>query len=94
MKIMFDYKAAVDDLSILNRAVSVFDNEFEEQTEEFIRVGEYSLALDDIASAYLVNEVSMPANLFRIFEKLALAMNVGGDDEYASAAKLLKAGRP
>ena len=51
-------------------------------------VGEYGLALDEIAYAYLSSATPMPGHLFRVFERLAVEMEMEGDAEYADVARL------
>ena len=87
---MFDYQVVRTGLETLHRAASPLAGYFEDQAAEFIKVGEYSLALDTIADAYLNNKVRMPANLFIIFEDLAKAMELDGDPEFDAVAKLRK----
>ena len=89
----FDYKAVISDLTLLNRAVRVFDQRFPGVIEQFIYVGEYSLALDHIASCYLDGNVSVPPDLFEVFERLAVMMDVEHDEYCDAAAKLLAIGR-
>ncbi len=89
----FDYEAAISGLTLLNQAVRVFDQRYPGQIEEFISVGEYSLALDDIASCYLDGNVSVPPDLFEVFERLAVMMDVEQDECCDAAAKLLAIGR-
>ena len=88
---MFDYKAAVEDLTKLNQQASLVDGQFDQQIAQFIYVGEYALALDGIADVYLSKGVRMPDELFQIFERLAIAMELEGDDEYREVARLRKA---
>ena len=89
----FDYEAVISDLTLLNQAVLVFDQRFPGHIEQFISVGEYSLALDDIAPCYLDGNVPVPPDLFKIFEKLAVMMDVEHDEYCDCAAKLLAIGR-
>ena len=89
----FDYEAAISGLTLLNQAVRVFDRRYPGQIEEFISVGEYSLALDDIASCYLDGNVPVPPDLFEVFERLAAMMDVEHDECCDAAAKLLAIGR-
>lgn len=89
----FDHEAAFAGLVLLNRAVRVFDNRYPGQIEQLIDVGEYSLALDDIAFCYLDNDVLMSSDLFDVFEKLAVMMNVNNKEYCEEAAKLLAIGR-
>ena len=76
------------DLEILCSAASEIDGWDRNQTATFIRVGEYGLALDEIAYAYLNSSTPMPARLFQIFEKLAVEMEMEGDEEYGDVAQL------
>jgi len=69
---MLDYKMIVRDLLTLNEAASDVGGRQKEQNLRLIDVGEYGFALDSIAYAYLDNDKHMPADLFEIFEKLAL----------------------
>jgi hypothetical protein len=61
--------------------------------QEFIDVGEYGLALDGIACAYLDSGKTMPADMFHIFERLAVSMDLERDEEYDAVRKLLADGR-
>lgn len=85
---MFDYKKALADLEVLYYVASEIDDWDKDQTATFIKVGEYGLALDEIAYAYLNSATPMPAHLFRIFERLAAAMGMEGDEEYEDVAQL------
>ena len=84
----YDWKAIVADLSLLNEAVAGFDKRYVEQRQTFIRVGEYDLALDGIAAAYLDNKVEIPPDLFQVFEKLAVPLDTEKAPEYDSVAEL------
>lgn len=85
---MFDYQVVKNDLEKLHQEASPLEGYFKEQAAEFIDVGEYSLALDTIASAYLSNNLRMPADLFAIFDHLAQVMELGNDPEFDGVAKL------
>ena len=87
---MFDYETAAAHLQILYEAASALDGWHKDQAEDFIKVGEYGLALDGIAYAYLVNKVTMPARLFGLFEELAVSMGLDRDPEFDGVAKLRK----
>ncbi|GAC1340461.1 MAG: hypothetical protein NVS2B1_00130 [Bradyrhizobium sp.] len=87
---MFDYQAVRKDLEQLHRAASPIEGYFKAQAAEFIEVGEYSLALDTIASAYLSNNLRMPTELFAIFDHLAQVMELDSDPEFDGVAKLRK----
>ena len=71
----------VSGLVTLYRAAPKVDDWDKNMVEEFIRVGEWELALDEIAGAYLESSAVMPADLFEIFEKLAVEMNIEENDE-------------
>ena len=77
----------------MNQALRVFDQRFPGDIERLIYVGEYSLALDDIASCYLDGNVSIPPDLFEVFERLAVMMDVEHDEYCDAAAKLRAIGR-
>lgn len=55
---------------------------------ELIYVGEYSLALDMMSYAYLNNKIAVPADLFEIFERLAVEMDMEKDPEFEGVAQL------
>ncbi len=76
------------DLSFLHRVASRLDGWNKDQADEFIRVGEYGLALDSIAYAYLVNNKLMPPDQFEMFDRLASAMELEKDPEYDGVARL------
>ncbi len=88
---MLDYNIIIADLLTLHQAASTIDGRQKGHSETFIRVGEYGLALDEIAYAYLNNHKTMPAELFKIFEKLAIAMDLESDQEFEGVASLRKA---
>lgn len=54
-------------------------------------MGEYGLALDEIAYVYLNNDKPMPADQFRTFEKLAIMMELEKDAEYDGVARQVQA---
>ena len=85
---MFDYKKMLADLEILYYTSSEIDDWDRNQTATFIRVGEYGLALDEIAYAYLNSATPMPGRLFQLLERLAVEMEVDGDEEYGDVARL------
>ena len=72
----------------LHHAASRLGGWRKDQNEKFIDVGEYALALDGVAYAYLDNNEPMPADLFEIFESLAVEMDMERDPEYAAVAEL------
>jgi len=59
-----------------------------QHADEFIQVGEYALALDSMAYAYLENNMPMAPDQFEIFDKLAAAMELEKDPEYDGVATL------
>lgn len=85
---MFDYKVVRANLEVLHQATCPLPGYFGAQAEEFTRVGEYGLALDTIASAWLRGKAAMPAGLFRVLEGLAKNMELDSDPEYEAAAQL------
>ena len=89
----FDYEAVISDLTLLSQAVRVFDQRYPDDIEQFIYVGEYSLVLDDIASCYLDGNIPVPPDLFEVFERLAVMMDVEADEHCNAAAKLLAISR-
>ena len=78
---MLDRTTIVSGLVSLYRAAPKVADWDKNMVEEFIRVGEWELALDEIAGAYLDNGAVMPADLFEIFEKLAVEINIEDNDE-------------
>jgi len=85
---VFDSTKTIRDLKILHQAAPALEGSGKDSTAEFIRVGEYGLALDGIAYAYLATKMLMPADLFRLFEELAETMKLDRDPEYAGVAEL------
>ena len=75
-------------LIALHRAASGMDGWNGKQGQTFIDVGEYGLALDEIAYAHLDNGKAMPTELFRIFDKLATIMELETDSEYDGVARI------
>ncbi len=87
---MFDYETARQGLRVLHQAALALGGWQGEQSETFIRVGEYGLALDEIAYAYLDSKVAMPEKLFQIFDELAVSMELDSDPEFDGVAQLRK----
>ena len=85
---MLDYERVLADLETLYYAASEIDDWDRNQTATFIRVGEYGLALDGIAYAYLNSATPMPGRLFAVFERLAIEMEMEDDEEYGSVARV------
>lgn len=85
---MVDWERVVADLETLHRAASKIDDWDKDQAETYIRVGEWGLALDEIAYAYLNSGKAMPVDLFQVFEKLAVEMEMEGDEDFEDVAQL------
>ena len=83
-----ELSAIRNDLTALHRATSTIDGWDGKQALTFIEVGEYGLALDEIAYAYLDAERSMPIDMFKTFEKLATTMDLAQDAEFVGVARL------
>jgi hypothetical protein len=60
----------------------------EDHIHTLIRVGEWALALDELAGAYLKNAQPIPNDILNLFEELATSMNMVPGDEYEAAAEL------
>ena len=92
----YDSDKVKSGLSFLYEEASRLDSWHKEHAEEFIRVGEYSLALDSIAYAYLLNDKPMPSDQLDVFNRLAVAMDLENDPEYDGVARLRASasGRP
>ena len=67
---------------------------YRDHTAQFIDVGEYDLALDNISGAYLEAGTPIPPEVFDTIERLAAALDTLSDPEYGAVAELLAAGRP
>lgn len=85
---MFDYERVEADLLTLYRAAFGINGWSKDVVEELIYVGEYSLALDIMSYAYLNNSINMPDDLFEIFERLAVEMDMEEDPEFEGVAQL------
>ncbi len=77
-----------NDLSALHKAASSIHDWDGKQGRTFIDVGEYGLALDEIAYAYLDAGRTMPPDMFETFEKLATMMDLAQDAELEGVARL------
>ena len=77
-----------NDLNSLHNAASATDGWDGKQARTFINVGEYGLALDEIAYAYLDSGKTMPPDMFETFEKLAAMMGLAQDAEFEGVARL------
>ncbi len=85
---MMEYQAIKQNLYALHEAASIYGGWDKEQASTFIRVGEYGLALDSIAYAYLSNDALMPPDIYAIFEQLADTMKLDDDPEFEGVAHL------
>lgn len=85
---MFDHERVEADLMTLYRAASGIDGWSKDLVGELIYVGEYALALDMMSYAYLNNDINAPEDLFEIFERLAVEMDLGNDPEFEGVAQL------
>lgn len=85
---MFDWERVEADLLTLYRAASGIDGWSKDLVGELIYVGEYSLALDIMSYAYLNNGIDVPDDLFEIYERLAVEMDMEKDPEFEGAAQL------
>ena len=55
---------------------------------EYIDVGEYGLALDDLAYIYLQVGKPVPADIIGLFDALATRMDMGQGDEWRAVAEI------
>lgn len=83
-----ELSAIRNDLTVLHKAASATDDWDGKQARTFIDVGEYGLALDEIAYAYLDSGRTMPPDMFETFEKLATMMDLAQDAEFEGVARL------
>ena len=60
----------------------------EDHVHTLIRVGEYSLALDDLAAAYLENTKQISNDILNVFDDLAARMGIVAGDEWEAVAEL------
>ena len=81
-------------LLALHEAASLVDGWPKDDIATFIYVGEYTLALDSIAYAYLDSGKPMTNDQFRLFERLADLMAMDKDPEYQGVARLRAQGAP
>lgn len=84
----FNYQKVRSDLLSLYKSASRLDGWNKENVDQYIKVGEYPLALDSVAYAYLENDTPMPSDQFAVFESLAAMMQLEGDPEYDGVARL------
>lgn len=76
------------DIELIYRLISGIGGWDHEQVRKYMDVGEYSLALDDLADAYLRSGESASADLLYRFEALATKMGMENDPEYQAVAEL------
>jgi hypothetical protein len=76
------------DLAVLHEAASAIDGWDGNQGRTFIEVGEYGVALDEIAHAYLDARKTVPCEMFKTFEKLAMLMDLAQEAELDGVARL------
>lgn len=84
----YDGQKVRSDLLALYKTASHLDGWNKEDADQYIKVGEYPLALDSVAYAYLENDTPMPNDQFAVFEDLAAMMQLEGDPEYDGVARL------
>jgi hypothetical protein len=91
MSIFKEHRQQIEDglQNILATAREIPHVEYLGEVESYIDVGEYGLALDVLASAFVDNASLPPGDLLRIFRELAVLMRLLDDPEYADTAKLL-----
>ena len=77
-----------NDLASLQKIASATGGWDGKHARIFINVGEYGLALDEIAYAYLNSGRTMPPDMFETFEKLATMMDLAQDAEFEGVARL------
>lgn len=87
---MPDYNATTvrSGLAALFDAAPVFEGWNPKQTRTYIRVGEYSLALDDLAHAFLDSGKTISPEHFQLFETLAAQMEMETNPEFQGVARL------
>lgn len=89
----YDGQKVRSDLLVLCKAASHLSGWDKEHADQYIRVGEYPLALDSVAYAYLENDTPMPIDQFSIFEELAAVTQLEDDPEYDGVARLRARGK-
>jgi hypothetical protein len=60
-----------------------------DQARKYIDVGEYGLALDDLAAIYLESKSPVRPEILALFEKLAIKMEMQSGDEWRAVADIL-----
>ena len=62
--------------------------EWKDHVRTMIYVGEWALALDEMAAAYLNNNIPIQNDILNLFEELATSMKMVPGDEYEAVAEL------
>jgi len=73
---------------IFDAATSTLDHWNKDHVDTLIDVGEYSLALDELASAYINSGKPVSQEISKLFEILATKMQMVPGDEYEGVAAL------
>ena len=64
---------------------------YRDQIREYIDVGEYGLALDDLAGIYLDSKTPLRPGILALFERLATKMKMRSGDTWRGVAEILSA---
>jgi len=75
-------------LEKLYDALAMFAGVNRQQVREYIDVGEYGLALDDLADIHLTTGKPVPADIVQLFDALALKMGMKQGDEWQAVAEI------
>jgi hypothetical protein len=76
-------------LERLYEALADFGRDGRRQVREYIDVGEYGLALEDVAYIYLQSAPKpLSAEIHRLFDELAVKMGMKEGDEWRGVAKI------
>jgi len=75
-------------LEKLYDASAMFAGVNRQQVREYIDVGEYGLALDDLADVHLKTGKPVPADIVQLFDALAMKMDVKQGDEWQAVAEI------
>ena len=90
MVLTFEERLSIEaDIERLYEAVpshAVLDRD---QVREYIDVGEYGLALDDLAAIYLDSKIPIRPEIFVLFERLATKMKMRSCNEWRGVAEIL-----
>jgi hypothetical protein len=77
------------DLNRLFEAVPSKEIGSHDQIRQYIDVGEYGLALDDLADVYLGDRQSLTPSLRSLFDGLANKMGMKSGDQWQAVAEIL-----